>query len=126
MSPEQALGEPVRSESDVFSLGATLVFAATGAAPFGTDHKVRARIVHGAPDLTRLPDPMRGLVTRCLVKEPAERPSPEQVLVALSTLLDAHYGEEWPPVDVEQLIGVQERTLVEVTAELPTLREPPL
>lgn len=126
MSPEQALGDPVHQESDVFSLGATLVFAATGTAPFGTGHKVRARIVHGEPDLTPLPDPMRGLVTRCLVKDPAERPTPEQVLIALSTLLDAHYGEEWPPVDVEQLIDVQERTLVEITAELPTLREPPL
>ncbi|HEY8478580.1 MAG TPA: serine/threonine-protein kinase [Spirillospora sp.] len=125
MSPEQALGDPVRPESDVFSLGSTLVFASTGKAPFGTDHKVRARIVHGRPNLTLVPDPMRGLVTRCLVKDPAERPTPQQVLVALSTLLDAHYGEEWPPADVEQLIGAQERTLVEVTAELPTLREPP-
>ncbi|SPT59544.1 serine/threonine-protein kinase [Actinomadura madurae] len=126
MSPEQALGDPVHQASDVFSLGSTLVFAATGAASFGSDHKVRARIVHGEPDLTALPDPMRGLVTRCLVKDPGERPTPEQVLIALSTLLDAHYGEEWPPVDVEALIDVQERTLVEVTAELPTLREPPL
>ncbi|SFQ40170.1 Serine/threonine protein kinase [Actinomadura madurae] len=126
MSPEQALGDPVHQASDVFSLGSALVFAATGAAPFGSDHKVRARIVHGEPDLTALPDPMRGLVTRCLVKDPGERPTPEQVLIALSTLLDAHYGEEWPPVDVEALIDVQERTLVEVTAELPTLREPPL
>ncbi|TDE35876.1 serine/threonine-protein kinase [Actinomadura sp. 6K520] len=125
MSPEQALGDPVHPESDVFSLGSTLVFAATGAAPFGTDHKVRGRIVYGEPDLSRLPDPMRGLMTRCLLKDPRERPTPQQILVALSTLLDAHYGEEWPPADVEQLIGVQERTLVEITAELPTLREPP-
>ncbi len=123
MSPEQALGEQVTAQSDVFSLGATLVFAAAGAAPFGGGHKVRGRIVHGKPDLSRLPDPMRGLVTRCLVKEPVERPSPEQVLVALSTLLDAHYGEEWLPSDVAELIGVQERTLIEVTGEPPTLRE---
>ncbi|WP_242619239.1 serine/threonine-protein kinase [Actinomadura fibrosa] len=125
MSPEQALGEPVTTQSDVFSLGATLVYTATGSAPFGTGHKVRGRIVHAAPDLSRLPDPMRGLVTRCLVKEPQERPSPEQVLTALTTLLDAHYGDEWPPTDVEELIGVQERTLVEMTAELPTVREVP-
>jgi hypothetical protein len=66
---------------------------------------------------------MRGLVTRFLVKEDGDRPTPDQSLVALSTLLDAHYGDEWPPVDVEQLIGVQDQTLVEITAELPTLRE---
>ncbi|MDL4770607.1 MULTISPECIES: serine/threonine-protein kinase [Thermomonosporaceae] len=121
MSPEQALGDAVTPQSDVFSLGATLVCAATGAAPFGTDHKVRGRIVHGEPDLSRLPDPLRGLVTRCLLKEPQERPSPEQVLTALSTLLDAHYGEEWLPADVEALIGAQDQTLVQATAELPPL-----
>lgn len=124
MSPEQALGDPVHPESDVFSLGSTLVYAATGAAPFGGGRKVRGRIVYGEPDLAFLPAPMLGLVTRCLEKDPGERPTPEQILVALSTLLDAHYGEEWPPLDVEQLIDVRERTLVELTAEQPTLREP--
>ncbi|GLW66537.1 hypothetical protein Arub01_47810 [Actinomadura rubrobrunea] len=116
MSPEQALAETVTPASDVFSLGSTLVYAATGKAPFGTGHKVRARIVHREPDLTGLPDPLRGLVTLCLAKAPGERPTPEQVLTALSTLLDAHYGEEWPPADVEELIGAQERTLVQMTA----------
>ncbi|NUS53686.1 MAG: serine/threonine protein kinase [Streptomycetaceae bacterium] len=36
MSPEQALGGQVTPASDVFSLGGTLVYAATGRAPFGT------------------------------------------------------------------------------------------
>ncbi|WP_157431127.1 hypothetical protein [Actinomadura macra] len=52
---------------------------------------------------------MRGLVTRCLVKEAAERPSPDQVLIALSTLLDAHYGEEWLPADFAELIKASRR-----------------
>ncbi|MEV5828285.1 serine/threonine-protein kinase [Spirillospora sp. NPDC052242] len=124
MSPEQALGEPVTPRSDVFALGSTLVFAATGSAPFGSGRKVRGRIVHGIPDLSRLPDPMRGVVTRCLSKLPDDRPSPDQVLTAFSTLLDAHYGVEWLPSGVEELIGATEQTLREVTAELPTLREP--
>ncbi|GAA4071302.1 serine/threonine-protein kinase [Actinomadura miaoliensis] len=118
MSPEQALGEAVTPASDVFSLGSTLVYAATGTAPFGTDRKTRGRIVHRAPDLTGLPDPLRGLVTLCLAKAPEERPTPEQVLTALSTLLDAHYGEEWLPSAVGELIGAQERTLAQLTAEL--------
>ncbi|XVQ14375.1 serine/threonine-protein kinase [Spirillospora sp. CA-255316] len=120
MSPEQALGEAVTPLSDVFSLGATLVYAAVGRAPFGSDRKVRGRIVYGEPDLTDLPDPMRGLVTRCLSKEAGERPSPEQVLTALSTLLDAHYGEEWLPADVATLIGEHEKTVTEATAILPS------
>ena len=120
MSPEQALGEAVTPLSDVFSLGATLVYAAVGRAPFGSDHKVRARIVYGEPDLTGLPDPLRGLVTRCLSKEADDRPSPEQVLTALSTLLDAHYGEEWLPPNVSSLIGEHEKTVTEITAVLPS------
>ncbi|MBO2462769.1 serine/threonine-protein kinase [Actinomadura violacea] len=125
MSPEQALGEPVTPKSDVFSLGATLVYAATGSAPFGTGHKVRGRIVYGRPDLDGLPDPMRGLVTRCLVKDPEERPTPEQVLTALSTLLDAVYGDEELVEGIVDLMDVPEQTLIEVTAEQPTLVEQP-
>lgn len=35
MAPEQARGEPATAASDVFSLGATLLFAATGRPPYG-------------------------------------------------------------------------------------------
>ena len=35
MAPEQARGEPVSPATDVFSLGATLLFAATGEGPYG-------------------------------------------------------------------------------------------
>ena len=35
MSPEQAEGREVGPPSDIFSLGAVLAYAATGAAPFG-------------------------------------------------------------------------------------------
>jgi hypothetical protein len=41
MAPEQARGEPAGPAADVFSLGATLLFAATGRGPYG----------RGAPDL---------------------------------------------------------------------------
>lgn len=35
MAPEQARGEPATAAADVFSLGATLVYAATGSPPYG-------------------------------------------------------------------------------------------
>src|SRR5262252_3371017 len=35
MSPEQALGRPAGPASDIFSLGAVVTYAATGASPFG-------------------------------------------------------------------------------------------
>jgi eukaryotic-like serine/threonine-protein kinase len=57
MSPEQAVGHEVGPQSDMFSLGAVLTFAATGEGPFGTGptHALMYRVVHGQPSLDRLP-----------------------------------------------------------------------
>jgi len=77
MSPEQADGAPAGPASDVFSLGCLLAYAATGTAPFGggTPASVIYRIVHTQPDLNSVPDGLRGLITKCLAKDPAERAS---------------------------------------------------
>ncbi|KUJ65223.1 hypothetical protein ACZ90_49560 [Streptomyces albus subsp. albus] len=77
MSPEQLTGRPVRAASDVFSLGAVLVFAATGTGPFGTGptHGVLFRTVYEEPDLTALPAGLADVARWCLAKDPAGRPS---------------------------------------------------
>ncbi|WP_446751260.1 serine/threonine-protein kinase [Streptomyces noboritoensis] len=82
MSPEQAAGTSCTEATDVFALGQIAVFAATGAAAFGdgSSHAVLYRIVHEDPDLSRLPDELREIVTACLSKDPARRPSPAQVI----------------------------------------------
>ncbi|PKV88658.1 serine/threonine-protein kinase [Streptomyces sp. TLI_146] len=82
MSPEQAAGTSCTAATDVFALGQIAVFAATGAAAFGdgSSHAVLYRIVHEDPDLSRLPDELREIVTACLSKDPAHRPSPAQVI----------------------------------------------
>ncbi|GAA3562491.1 hypothetical protein GCM10022419_048940 [Nonomuraea rosea] len=41
------------------------------------------RILHEEPDLGDLPEPLRGIVTRCLAKDPARRPSARTVLLEL-------------------------------------------
>src|ERR1022692_4879645 len=55
MSPEQAEGHDVGPPSDVFSLGAVLVFAAVGEGPFGTGSTAAMvyRVVHSEPYLAR-------------------------------------------------------------------------
>ena len=60
MAPEQVLGEPVSSATDVFGWGALVAFAGTGAPPFGTGESsvVLERVLHG---LRR----WRGLIRRC-------------------------------------------------------------
>ncbi len=81
MSPEQAEGRPLTPAADVFSIGAILAMAATGESPFaGTaTPQVLYNVLHSAPDTARVPGPMRDIVERCLAKDPADRPTPEEL-----------------------------------------------
>jgi Protein kinase domain len=87
MSPEQVKGEHAGPASDVFSLGSTLAFAATGRSPFGCESIVTAvyRIVSEPPDLAGLPEGhgLRPLITACLAKNPADRPPLSAVIAGL-------------------------------------------
>lgn len=95
MSPEQLMtGGQVGPASDVFSLGAVLVFAATGAGPFGsaTPHALYYRIVHEEPGLSGLPPALGAVAARCLAKEPGQRPTVAALLEELSRhLRDERY-----------------------------------
>ncbi|MEW2397417.1 serine/threonine-protein kinase [Streptomyces sp. NPDC046862] len=86
MSPEQILGKGVTGAADVFSLGAVLAYAATGESPFPGDSSAALlyKVVHEEPELGSMEGELRELVRRCLAKEPAGRPSPEEVARALA------------------------------------------
>ncbi len=88
MSPEQAEGGDVGPSSDVFSLGAVLVFAAKGQGPFGSGSAdaLIYRVVHSPPDLHRVPAQVRPLVQRCLVKDPSQRPAVAGLLALAGTV----------------------------------------
>ncbi|MBP5863976.1 protein kinase [Streptomyces scabiei] len=81
MSPEQAAGKPVTPASDIFALGQVAAFAARGSGAYGDgpSHAVLYRIVHEEPDLSGLADELR-FIERCLAKDPADRPSPAEVV----------------------------------------------
>lgn len=86
MAPEQfQRPREVGPAADVFALGSVLVHAATGHGPFDSDspYIVAYQVVHDEPDLTGVPDELAPLVARCLAKEPAERPSPAEIMAAL-------------------------------------------
>ncbi len=89
LAPEVIEGKPSGPEADVHSWGATVAFAATGRPPFGTGafEAIFYRIVHGEPDLDRLPPPLMPLVRRALARDPARRPSAAE-LSALIAVLD--------------------------------------
>ncbi|RLL67665.1 serine/threonine-protein kinase [Streptomyces sp. Z26] len=84
LSPEQVRGERITPASDIFSLGSVLAYAATAHLPFGGAnsgvHAILYRVAQEEADLEGLPDGLRELVTGCLAKDPAERPTLEQLL----------------------------------------------
>jgi serine/threonine protein kinase len=82
MSPEQARGQAVGPPSDVYSLGSVLVFAATGQGPYGDGQPAQLlyRVAHEAPNLDRVPPPVRSLVERCMAADPGRRPDAGELL----------------------------------------------
>jgi serine/threonine-protein kinase len=80
MSPEQARGE-AEPRSDLYSLGATAFFAASGRLPFeGSAAAVLAKHAREIPPplstvVPRLPRRLSQVIDRCLAKSPDDRPS---------------------------------------------------
>jgi serine/threonine protein kinase len=85
MAPEQVGGLAVTTAADVFAWGSTMVFAATGTPPFGQDGlaAVVGRILDHEPRLAELTGPLRELVLEALAKDPAARPTAEQLAARL-------------------------------------------
>ncbi|WP_329493987.1 serine/threonine-protein kinase [Kitasatospora herbaricolor] len=80
MSPEHAGGEPLTPASDIFSLALVAAVAATGRHPYGSGGTITlvAKIVNTAfrpPELGGYPEPLRGILERCLAADPADRPT---------------------------------------------------
>lgn len=94
MSPEQAKSLQVTSASDVFSLGGTLYFAATGRHPFDgeSDYEVLVAVCTRDADLTAVPEPVRSVIADCLRKDPAERPTAARIVTRLAGAVEATEG----------------------------------
>ena len=83
MSPEQVRADSVTPESDVFSLGCVLAYAATGRPPFDAPNgaAIIYRVLNEQPDLDDLPPGvLRDTVRACLAKEPERRPLSSDLL----------------------------------------------
>ena len=86
MSPEQAEGKPAGPASDMFALGCVIAYAATGAGPFGTGTAaaVLYRVVHAEAALDGVPPALREILSGCLAKDPAARPTPAALAAAVA------------------------------------------
>src|SRR2546423_5269824 len=73
-SPEQRAGGEINFESEMYSLGATICFLLTGAAPLAiSGMKARLRI-RRLPELRRAPKPLHNLLVSLLRENPNNRP----------------------------------------------------
>ncbi|CAM5478295.1 MULTISPECIES: PQQ-binding-like beta-propeller repeat protein [Streptomyces] len=113
MSPEQAKdSRSVTGASDVFSLGSTLVFAATGHPPFHGANPVETvfMLLREGPDLEGLPDELRPLIESCMQMDPAARPTPADLQAQLAPHLfgsgsdDSGTASAWLPEKAVALI----------------------
>ncbi|MBJ8337669.1 serine/threonine protein kinase [Antrihabitans sp. YC3-6] len=116
MCPEQVTGGATLGPAgDVFSLGGVLVYAATGHGPFGEGSVVAMlwRVVQEDPDLTGVPSSLLPIISACLDKEPARRPTPRQLLDQL-----ANFGRTdtvgWLPRPVLEHISSRAVALLEL------------
>lgn len=128
LAPEQAriagAGE-VGPAADVFSLGCVLAYALTGQRPFGTGAvaAVVYRTVHEEPDLDGVPEALLPLVTACLAKDAADRPSAAEVRDALGPYEGAAAGD-WLPPGLPALIAQRSSRVLDLPVADPTVLNP--
>ncbi|MFJ1874931.1 protein kinase domain-containing protein [Streptomyces chartreusis] len=141
MAPEYLREGHCDTASDVFSLAGSLIYAATGHAPFGdgTGVDVMHRVAFEEPkqdimaELSAVDPALAALMAACLAKDPAARPLPRQLIEAATS---AGHTHGTPPAWHEplrarllarqQACEVLERVAVEETVQLRTPVAPPM
>ncbi|MFE5890174.1 protein kinase [Streptomyces sp. NPDC056462] len=133
MAPEQVTGGISAEPGDIFSLGAVLVYAATGNGPFlhpGEDPSAAQllyRVAHEEPALDGVPEPLAPLLTACLAKSPQDRPTADELLERLEARPGVWASARPPRLDAD--IAARETelaALLEHSAPLPPESQPAL
>jgi mitogen-activated protein kinase kinase len=100
MAPERIQGSPYTVKSDVWSVGLTLMELAIGKFPFNSDSAdgdaggpqgildlLQQIVLEPAPKLPKsdaFPSILEDMIAKCLMKDPAQRPTPQQLVVSLA------------------------------------------
>lgn len=127
LTPEQIEGKEVSAASDLFVLGLLLAYAATGTTPFteGPAEEAARRIAGDEPELDAVPQALRELITNCLAKDPAARPTAGTVAAELALEGAAGLARGgWLPERLAAAVADQEARVLaleapEVTPETP-------
>ncbi|MFG2125326.1 serine/threonine protein kinase [Streptomyces sp. NPDC048710] len=118
LPPEQSAGGQPRPLGDVYALGATLAYAATG---------------YSMPEREELPSALRSLVARCLSRNPAQRPQLSEIVDELAgsisldapagfaspTRADALLGPGWLPARLVAAIVHQSASVLAAEVQVP-------
>ncbi|MGY1578883.1 serine/threonine protein kinase [Streptomyces sp. MN13] len=123
LPPEQATGGQPRPMGDVYALGATLAYAATG---------------HTAPERDELPAALRSLVPRCLARDPVHRPQLAEIVAGLAdegaagptgmesaTRAESLLTPGWLPARIIAALAHQSASVLAAEVELPVHPQPP-
>ncbi|MEV6654088.1 serine/threonine-protein kinase [Streptomyces sp. NPDC051219] len=108
VAPESAEGRPQTSAVDIYGAGILLYELVTGRPPFGGGSALEVLHRHLSEEPRRpttVPEPLWTVIERCLRKEPAERPSAENLARGLRTVA-AGIGVHSSAAQVEAALGV--------------------
>ncbi|HLU28415.1 MAG TPA: serine/threonine-protein kinase [Glycomyces sp.] len=122
ISPEEYGDGPAGAPADIYGWALLVLYATTGEPPYGTGRPevLAYRVREETPDVQAVPEGLRDLVRRALSKDPAERPTADEVLAAVT--------ETWRGEDSEQrqddVTSLIQRTWVLPRHEAPDWPEP--
>ncbi|MFG2783016.1 bifunctional serine/threonine-protein kinase/ABC transporter substrate-binding protein [Streptomyces prunicolor] len=138
LSPEQAeaRGAALGPASDIFSLGCLLAYAVSGRPPFGSGavDALLYRTVHDEPDLAGIEAEedaagadLLTLLQLCLAKDPADRPTAEQICTVLLVEDAVPDGGQldWLPDDVVRGIADRSAEMLALPDIEPTVADAP-
>lgn len=102
MAPEVALRKPYTEKVDIYSFGVILWQLTSGEVPFATMKKdeYMARVVHNGYRLkvgSHVPSQLSDLIQSCWDVNPAKRPSCEEILFVLDTLVEMYRRQSRRP-----------------------------
>lgn len=126
LSPEQATGEPIGPQSDVYALGCVMYEMLSGTPPFMGDNPAivaykqvweQPRPLHSlAPEV---PPSLENIVMRCLQKDPRSRYPNTEILAAELTGLGSTFNQPTMAVPVTPSVQPQRRTQAEISQQIP-------